>query len=93
MFHSFFCVCKCTTLSKLYYNLGKKRNIPVKEFCNCERLANKCAKLQLDITYFDNCDSLGFFHKFLHVNFSRHSCIKMQHQNYNVQFYVNKYHQ
>ena len=43
----------------------------MKEFRDCERLANKCAKLQFDITYFDNCDSLGVFQKFLHVYFPK----------------------
>ena len=61
----------CTTLPKLYFRLSKKRNIAVKQFRDCERLTNKCAKLQLDITYLYNCDSLGLFPMFVCVCFPK----------------------
>ena len=49
----------------------------MKEFRDCERLEKKCAKLQFDITYFDNCDSLGDFKSFCMFIFLSLMCIQV----------------
>ena len=58
---------KCKTLPKLYFQLSKKRNIPVNEFRDYERAINSFAKLQLDIQYFKDCEFLEILPKFLRV--------------------------
>ena len=56
---------KTYSLPKLYFSLNSKRNIPVKELRQLERLGQKVGKLRLDVKYFEQCRSLQICPEFL----------------------------
>ena len=56
---------KIYSLPKLYFSLNSKRNIPVKELRQLERLGQKVGKLRLDVKYFEQCRSLQICPEFL----------------------------
>ena len=56
-FTSLFIACK-SSLPELYFNVCKKRGIPVKKFRHLEKCGLKVSKLKLDVNYFETCLNL-----------------------------------
>ena len=63
-------------LPAFYHDLSRKQNIAVKDFRNLEKLGFKCVKWNLDIAYFENCEKLKLFPKFLQFKVPRLSAYK-----------------
>ena len=60
---------KTFNLPRLYYYIGKRRNINVQQFRTFERLHKRLSKLPFDIKYFENCLELGICPTFLTTKF------------------------